>query len=604
MKDVLLIVMPFVGIERPQVGVSTLKAQLKGRGIGCDIAYLNIPFAETIGHELYSSISDEFSGVAFTGEWIFARSLFPNGTIDHQGYIDEILYKKGRFTPEIVEALLQAERLAKPFLEDCLRTIEWDRYSVVGFTSTFEQNLPSLALAKLLKERFPDKYIVMGGGNCTGPMGIQLHKSFPFLDCVFTGEADHSFPSFVEAIAAGSSWDSVKGFVWRNGADSVVVEDGTMITDLDALPYPDYDDFFAQFSASPLSQTMAPTLQIETARGCWWGAKNHCTFCGLNTDSMAFRAKSEERALNEILYLTGRHGKHDIFSVDNIISMKYFKSLLPELRRRRLGIKLFYETKANLTKEHVKLLADAGVTEIQPGIESFSAHVLKLMRKGVSPLQNAQLLKLCKKYGVQPQWNLLIGFPGETQQDYSDNLSFVQALSHLSPPVGCGALRLDRFSPYFNDPEQFGIRDVRPMAPYRYLYPFDNAVLHNIAYFFDCDFDQRNKVQEWGKPLHRAVERWQRAHKRARLQVVSRSADTLVVQDTRPNATQPQYVFRGREKRILEFCQVPHRISRIQSHLENGAAVDANWLQGVLNNMVRRRLMVREEDRYLSVVMD
>ena len=44
---------------------------------------------------------------------------------------------------------------------------------------------------------------------------------------------------------------------------------------------------------------------------------------------------------------------------------------------------------------------------IQPGIESLSDHVLKLMRKGTTALQNIQLLKWCREYGVQPEWNLL-----------------------------------------------------------------------------------------------------------------------------------------------------------------------------------------------------
>ena len=66
-----------------------------------------------------------------------------------------------------------------------------------------------------------------------------------------------------------------------------------------------------------------------------------------------------------------------------------------------------------------ELLARAGVRSIQPGIESFSDSVLRLMRKGVTGLQNVQLLKWCRELGLRPYWNLLWGFPGEDPQEYA-----------------------------------------------------------------------------------------------------------------------------------------------------------------------------------------
>src|SRR5512144_1002972 len=106
---------------------------------------------------------------------------------------------------------------------------------------------------------------------------------------------------------------------------------------------------------------------------------------------------------------------------------------------------LFYEVKSNLRKEQVKQLRDAGITEIQPGIESFSDAVLKLMRKGVSALQNIQLLKWCKEFGVQPRWNVLWGFPGEAGEEYERMAAMIPLLAHLPPPVSASGLRLDRF---------------------------------------------------------------------------------------------------------------------------------------------------------------
>src|SRR5439155_957173 len=86
--------------------------------------------------------------------------------------------------------------------------------------------------------------------------------------------------------------------------------------------------------------------------------KHHCTFCGLNGLSMAYRAKTPDRAFREILELAERYGVDEVTAVDNILAMDYFRELLPRLKARGIGLKLFYEVKANLTREQVRLRVD------------------------------------------------------------------------------------------------------------------------------------------------------------------------------------------------------------------------------------------------------
>ena len=205
MGGVLFVVMPFCGVERPQIGVSTLKTALLQRGIPCEIAYLNIPFAESLGFETYGWITNNYSYEVFAGEWVFARELFSDSEIHHQEYVDEVLVRYGSFDREKLDRVSRMANLVPPFMDYCMRAVEWERYSMVGFTSTFEQNLPSLLLAKRLKERYPKLLIAMGGGNCGGEMGVQLHKSFPFLDFVFTGEADQCFPEMAQRLGRGDT---------------------------------------------------------------------------------------------------------------------------------------------------------------------------------------------------------------------------------------------------------------------------------------------------------------------------------------------------------------------------------------------------------------
>ena len=118
------------------------------------------------------------------------------------------------------------------------------------------------------------------------------------------------------------------------------------------------------------------------------------------------------------MYLVERYGQYTrrLSATDNIIPMKYFQDFLPTLAQLGLKLDIFYETKANLKDEQLRLYAMAGLNHIQPGIESFSTPVLKLNApKGTSALQNIRLLRQCKEHGIRAYWNYIFGFPGEKE---------------------------------------------------------------------------------------------------------------------------------------------------------------------------------------------
>ncbi len=320
-------------------------------------------------------------------------------------------------------------------------------------------------------------------------MGEEIHRQFPFIDFVCRGESDESFPRLVDALAGDASVGEIPGLVYRDPAGATVTgPPARPVTDADTLQVPDYSDYFRAIGDDDAFRQVVPTLLMETSRGCWWGAKSHCTFCGLNGTGMGFRSKSADRALAELQQLTALWPSALVSMVDNILDMSYFRDFLPALSRLPRRPRLFYETKSNLKREQVAQLRAAGVLNIQPGIESLSDRLLRLMGKGTSGLRNVQLLKWCREYGVDVDWNLLHGFPGETDADYAEIEQWLPLIRHLEPPSASGPIRLDRFSPYHSDPERYGITAVRPMAVYRHLYPFDVRARTRIAGYFDFDY--------------------------------------------------------------------------------------------------------------------
>ena len=196
---------------------------------------------------------------------------------------------------------------------------------------------------------------------------------------------------------------------------------------------------------------------------------------------MAFRSKSPARVLAEIETIAERWRVRNVSVVDNILDMRYFRTVLPELASREHGCTFFWETKATLSRRQVRLLAAAGVNRIQPGIESLIDDVLNRMRKGTTFLQNLALLKWCREYGVAVEWNVLYGFPGESVDDYVAMAGLFDRITHLPPPTGFGRIRLDRFSPFHEAPDEFDMINVRAAAPFRHLYPVDASTLDQVA---------------------------------------------------------------------------------------------------------------------------
>jgi ribosomal peptide maturation radical SAM protein 1 len=203
---------------------------------------------------------------------------------------------------------------------------------------------------------------------------------------------------------------------------------------------------------------------------------------------MQFRSKSPERVLAELADQARRYRSFHFEAVDNILDTAYLTKLLPVLAAHETGYEIFYEVKANLSREQLRLMAQAGITHIQPGIESLNSNVLRLMRKGVRASQNINLLRWAQYYGIKVDWNLLWGFPGETEQDYADQAALMPHLRHLTPPVSCARIWLERFSPIFTEQDTFRLRHRSPERSYRYVYP-DGVDLERVAYFFDYELE-------------------------------------------------------------------------------------------------------------------
>ncbi|MCZ1006022.1 RiPP maturation radical SAM C-methyltransferase [Streptomyces lydicus] len=603
-----LVNMPWARIHAPSIQCGLLQSIARRAGHECDSHYLNIEFASFFGSKAYDAIANIASErLHLMGERLFSYVAFGEVTTDDQyfGEYPEVKSIWDELTGKGLDDLTEMRRRTLPdWIAACAAKPVWGEYDVIGFTSTFMQNTASLALGKMIKKFHPGVTLVYGGANFDGDMGVEYAKKLPWLDYVVAGEGDIVFPALLNNIADGT--DTPLPGVLRYAATHLPpAADAERPQVLDQLPTPDYRDYFTwleRFDRTRLLGRAPVQLPVEFSRGCWWGQKHHCTFCGLNALGMAYRSKSGSRAFTELTALLRDYPVVHVDTVDNILDMGYFSSLCAQLAEAHWDVNLFFEAKANLTREQLATLSRAGILRIQPGIESLSTHVLKLMRKGASKLINIRFLKWAAYYKIDVSWNILAGFPGETEEDYAEQLRLLPLLHHLQPPGGCGRIWLERFSPYFTDPS-FPISEVRPRASYGHVYP-DSLDHEKIAYFFDYEVSGTCS-HETVAALNAAVSVWQTRFSEARPSLVyQRLPGKLTLIDRRTD--QPKRaVLAGWKAEAYESCgDAPRGAAAVSRQLAAGdMSVSEDEVAAFLEQCCRAGVMVSDDGKYLGLAL-
>jgi ribosomal peptide maturation radical SAM protein 1 len=605
--QVALVNMPFSYSKYPSIQLGTLSALLKSRGIPIDSHYLNVRFAHKIGVPLYEMICEKR---ALFGEWLFSYLLFRDNPKRAEyprvfkPVFEQIAQQSGHPMSFFEE---MATRIAPQFLTWALTAIDWGQYKLVGFTSTFDQNVASLTMAKLIKDLYPNVMIVFGGANYDGEMGMEYFRAFSFIDHVVVGEGEETFPALVRHILEGKTDGYPNGVAYRDGGRICLTPNHTLFSDFTRTGPPDYDDYYHLLAElGDAAQGLDRILLYEGSRGCWWGEKHHCTFCGLNAQSMKFRAKSPEQVAREMTYLSHRYDTARFRLVDNIIDMKYVENLFGKFAADHCDLDVFIETKSNLHKSQIRTLAVGGVKCMQPGLESLSLDQLRAMDKGVTPMQNIVCLKWSFYYRVTVSWNILLGFPGETNEDYQRQIDLIPSLVHLQPPEATGKFWLERFSPYYTRPHEYGVRITGPGMAYEYVYDGRQVDLKKIAYDFEYELENWPVDPHVYQELVAAIEGWQRLHASNDRPFLyySKALDYVTVYDGRNPKAPTRQRYDGVGARAIEICnETGKSAEQIRAGVADRVEASDEVLTAVLDDLTAKRILYEERGKYFTLAI-
>ncbi len=611
--QVALVTMPFGYSKFPSIQLGTLSRVLKNHGIGSKSYHFNLLFAHRIGLPLYDVLCEKRGMI---GEWLFSSILFRDNP-KHMQYphVFKPVFESTALEAGCSTAFLEdiARTIAPQFLTEMMTAYDWGQYKIVGFTSTFDQNVASLTMAKLIKDVYPDIRIVFGGANFDGAMGLEHFRAFPWIDYVVVGEGEETFPVLAQKILRNQENVFPSGVTYRKNGQIHFQPNTTLFSDFTEVGPPDYDDYFdtVRELEGRGSTGLNRILLYEGSRGCWWGEKHHCTFCGLNAQAMTFRAKSSAQVAREMDLLSSRYDTTRFRLVDNIIDLQYIDKLFGHFAAGHYDLDVFMETKANLTKQQIQTLVRGGVKCMQPGIESLSAAQLKEMDKGVSPLQNIQCLKWSRYYNLDINWNILLGFPRETNDDYQHQIDLIPSLFHLQPPESTGKLWLERFSPYFMRPEEYGVRITGPGAAYEYVYDMRSVDLNKIAYDFEYEIAWKVDPALY-EQLTGLVREWRTRYfsQDRPFLFYAKAMSYITVYDGRTKHPTSER-FDSPSSFILDYCnetpktldQIRRAVAEQQTTASQGASQAGTSIDAAVSTFVAKRLMVEEKGRHFTLAL-
>lgn len=360
--------------------------------------------------------ANQFNGRA-VGEADAARimgELAPVGILS----LAAVLESKG-LRPEVVDLnrvyynWLQAEH--SDFCGFAASYLAGREFDLFGFSTVCSSYPLTLRIATEVKRLRGDSVVVLGGPQAS-VVDVATMRAFPAIDVIVRGEAEHTLPELIDALARAGSLSTISGVTFRAGGEIVRNPDAPLVMDLDALPFPAFHLF--------PDVGHCRHFPLELGRGCPFS----CTFCSTNDFfRRRFRLKSPEQMIADMRRVRDTYGissfelVHDMFTVDRKRVAEFCEALIASGEQFIWGCSARTDC---VDEELIALMARAGCRGIFFGIETGSGRMQKIIDKGLELEDSRARVRSCSKYKVNTAVSLMAGFPDETMDDLRQTAAF------------------------------------------------------------------------------------------------------------------------------------------------------------------------------------
>jgi len=292
-----------------------------------------------------------------------------------------------------------------------LHLLEVEKPAVLGLTAHLGTLAASMFSLKVAKERYPGIMTVLGGTIFSGelPMASPDFKLFlektPYIDKVIIGEGENLFLKVLKRELPGNQ----RVFALKDFREERL--------DIGSIDLPDLSDFDLErypFNAAFISSS----------------CPNQCKFCNVAGFFGEYREKNVIHAVDQLEEIYQRHG-HQLFHMLDSLANPFMTNLAHEIIKRELSLYTdFYMrvSKEAADPETTHLWRRGGLYRVRLGVETGSPRLLELMGKEITVEQSRAAIKSLALAGIKTTTYFVIGFPGETEEDFQQTLDFIEEL--------------------------------------------------------------------------------------------------------------------------------------------------------------------------------
>jgi hypothetical protein len=280
-----------------------------------------------------------------------------------------------------------------------------------------------------------------------------------------------------------------------------------------------------------------------------------------------------------------------------LLPLKTSRAIFKQIKTLRKDFCLFGEMRATTPVRDLCEMHAAGMQEVQIGIEALSTHLLKKLNKGTTAIQNIEIMKHCEMLGIRHFSNLIMHFPGSDEEDVAETLQNLEFTFSFRP------LRMVHFwlglgSPVWQYPENFGIKAVFNHGNYAGIFPpdvFESMQFTIQTYRGDLGY-QKKKLKAWKK----AYVKLHQGPKHENILSFRDGRSFLIIRQRRLDGEPLTHRLEGTSRAIYLFCQKHRALKRI---IDRFSSIPSDRIEPFLKMMVDKKLMFRENDRYLSLAV-
>jgi radical SAM superfamily enzyme YgiQ (UPF0313 family) len=311
-------------------------------------------------------------------------------------------------------------------------------FDVVGLSMIYSSDILNLyRCAQIVKEIKPETIVVAGGLHASiysdRFMRDAAAGDSTCIDFVIRGEGERRMAMFLRNLTYGKLDLNQDGLVgWQNG-ELFNNPQHEQITDLDALPFPAYhkvpiESYFLHnvpFSPYPRGKRV---MQIYSSRGCPIG----CTFCASTNFAKAYRMRSPDNVIDEIRFYKEKYDIDEIQFADDNLTLNRPRAL--ELFSKMADLAIPWCTPNGImvnTLDQTLLdkMVESGLYQITLSLDSGNVETLKHKhRKPVDLSRIPDLMTYLGKRGILMHGTVVVGMPGETEEDINKGFDFVRQL--------------------------------------------------------------------------------------------------------------------------------------------------------------------------------